>query len=159
MSKSEDIEASPRKSTNHKKITRRIIISLAVILTVLGGYEIGRHNHLWGEPDELRVIKSEKMASSDLLGLEVINTIENGAGSMVSKTVSPSVSRTFRVKEGEIDATKQKIIELAEEDGWKHDTKLNHTDTWRGKKRVGKFDLFIAIRKSYSFENAIEVEI
>lgn len=102
MRKSEDIEASPHSSTNHKKITRRVVIALFALLAIFGVYEIGRHNHLWGEPDELRVIKAEKMANSDLLGLEVINTIENGAGSMVSKTVSPSVSRTFRVKEGEI---------------------------------------------------------
>ena len=159
MSKPKSTKKPLRKSTGQRQVVTGVIIPLVAILAIFGAYETGRHNHLWGDPDELRVIKAEKLAGPDLLGLELIDTVEMGAGSLVSKTVSPSVSRTFRTPDGEVENTKKKVIELAEKDGWKKAKAPDSTDSWRASKKVGGFTLSIVVRKSYQFDNAVEITV
>ena len=159
MSKPKSTKKPLRKSTGQRQVVTGVIIPLVAILAVFGAYETGRHNHLWGDPDELRVIKAEKLAGPDLLGLELIDTVEMGAGSLVSKTVSPSVSRTFRTPDGEVENTKKKVIELAEKDGWNKVKASDNTDSWRASKKVGGFTLSIVVRKSYQFDNAVEITV
>ena len=159
MSEPKSAKKSLRKSTGQRQVVTGVIIPLVAILAVFGAYETGRHNHLWGDPDELRAIKSEKLAGPNLLGLELIDTVEMGAGSMVSKTVSPSVSRTFRTPDGEVENTKKKVIELAEKDGWDKVKASDNTDSWRASKKVGGFTLSIVVRKSYQFDNAVEITV
>ena len=159
MSKPKSTKKPLRKSTGQRQVVTGVIIPLVAILAIFGTYEAGRHNHLWGDPDELRAIKSEKLAGPDLLGLELIDTVEMGAGSLVSKTVSPSVSRTFRTPDGEVENTKKKIIELAEKDGWNKAKATDSTDSWRASKKVGGFTLSLVVRKSYQFDNAVEITV
>lgn len=159
MSKPKSTKKPLRKSTGQRQVVTGVIIPLVAILAIFGTYEAGRHNHLWGDPDELRAIKSEKLAGPDLLGLELIDTVEMGAGSLVSKTVSPSVSRTFRTPDGEVENTKKKVIELAEKDGWNKVKASDNTDSWRASKKVGGFTLSIVVRKSYQFDNAVEITV
>ena len=159
MSKPKSTKKPLRKSTGQRQVVTGVIIPLVAILAILGTYEAGRHNHLWGDPDELRAIKSEKLAGPDLLGLELIDTVEMGAGSLVSKTVSPSVSRTFRTPDGEAENTKKKVIELAEKDGWDKVKASDNTDSWRASKKVDGFTLSIVVRKSYQFDNAVEITV
>ena len=159
MSKPKSTKKPLRKSTGQRQVVTGVIIPLVAILAIFGTYEAGRHNHLWGDPDELRVIKAEKLAGPDLLGLELIDTVEMGAGSLVSKTVSPSVSRTFRTPDGEVENTKKKVIELAEKDGWNKVKASDNTDSWRASKKVGGFTLSIVVRKSYQFDNAVEITV
>ena len=159
MSKPKSTKKPLRKSTGQRQVVTGVIIPLVAILAVFGAYETGRHNHLWGDPDELRVIKAEKLAGPDLLGLELIDTVEMGAGSLVSKTVSPSVSRTFRTPDGEVENTKKKVIELAEKDGWNKVKASDNTDSWRASKKVGGFTLSVVVRKSYQFDNAVEITV
>ena len=159
MSKPKSTQKPLRKSTGQRQVVTGVIISLVAILAIFGTYEAGRHNHLWGDPDELRAIKSEKLAGPDLLGLELIDTVDMGAGSLVSKTVSSSVSRTFRTPDGEVENTKKKVIELAEKDGWNKAKVPDSTDSWRARKKVGGFTLSIVDRKSYQFDNAVEITV
>ena len=159
MSKPKSTKKPLRKSTGQRQVVTGVIIPLVAILAIFGTYEAGRHNHLWGDPDELRVIKAEKLAGPDLLGLELIDTVEMGAGSLVSKTVSPSVSRTFRTPDGEVENTKKKVIELAEKDGWDKVKASDNTDSWRASKKVDGFTLSIVVRKSYQFDNAVEITV
>ena len=159
MSEPKSAKKSLRKPASQRKAITGAIILLVAVAAVFGAYEFGRHNHLWGDPDELRAIKSEKLAGPDLLGLELIDTVEMGAGSLVSKTVSPSVSRTFRTPDGEVENTKKKVIELAEKDGWNKVKASDNTDSWRASKKVGGFTLSIVVRKSYQFDNAVEITV
>ena len=110
------------------------IIVIASVALLFGVYEVGRYNNKWGEPDTLRMIKKEKMASDDLLGLELISYRQDGEGSLIGKTVTPSVTREFRVSNDEIDTTVQEIIRLAEADGWKQDSTLSNDNEWWGRK-------------------------
>ena len=159
MSKPKSTKKPLRKSTGQRQVVTGVIIPLVAILAIFGTYEAGRHNHLWGDPDELRAIKSEKLAGPDLLGLELIDTVEMGAGSLVSKTVSPSVSRTFRTPDGEVENTKKKVIELAEKDGWNNDEGISDSKHWWARKNVGKHSLSIVINSSSKFDNAVEITV
>ena len=159
MSEPKSAKKSLRKPASQRKAITSAIVLLVAVAAVFGAYESGRHNHLWGDPDELRAIKSEKLAGPDLLGLELIDTVEMGAGSLVSKTVSPSVSRTFRTPDGEVENTKKKIIELAEKDGWNNDEGISDSKHWWARKNVGKHSLSIVINSSSKFDNAVEITV
>ena len=159
MSEPKSAKKSLRKPASQGKAITSAIILLVAVAAVFGAYETGRHNHLWGDPDELRVIKAEKLAGPDLLGLELIDTVEMGAGSLVSKTVSPSVSRTFRTPDGEVENTKKKVIELAEKDGWNTDEGISDSKHWWARKNVGKHSLSIVINSSSKFDNAVEITV
>ena len=159
MSEPKSAKKSLRKPASQRKAITSAIVLLVAVAAVFGAYESGRHNHLWGDPDELRAIKSEKLAGPDLLGLELIDTVEMGAGSLVSKTVSPSVSRTFRTPDGEVENTKKKVIELAEKDGWNNDEGISDSKHWWARKNLGKHSLSIVINSSSKFDNAVEITV
>lgn len=159
MSEPKSAKKSLRKPASQRKAITGAIILLVAVAAVFGAYEAGRHNHLWGDPDELRAIKAEKLADPDLLGLELIDTVEMGAGSLVSKTVSPSVSRTFRTPDGEVENTKKKVIELAEKDGWNNDEGISDSKHWWARKNLGKHSLSIVINSSSKFDNAVEITV
>ncbi len=132
------------------------IIVIASVALLFGVYEVGRYNNKWGEPDTLRMIKKEKMASDDLLGLELISYRQDGEGSLIGKTVTPSVTREFRVSNDEIDTTVQEIIRLAEADGWKQDSTLSNDNEWWGRKTKDSSSLATIVRVR---NNHIEVTV
>ena len=136
------------------------IIVIASVALLFGVYEVGRYNNKWGEPDTLRMIKKEKMASDDLLGLELISYRQDGEGSLIGKTVTPSVTREFRVNNDEIDTTVQKIVETAEADGWVYDPSVYTSATdrriWRKTSGDGDVRLVLYIEER---EDSIEVDI
>ena len=97
------------------------VIVIASVALLFGVYEVGRYNNKWGEPDTLRAIKTEKLASKDLLELKLISSSQQGEGSFVSKILTSSVTREFEPGGDGIDATVSKIVEFAEADGWVYD--------------------------------------
>lgn len=154
-------DKSRRHKKTKKKLSNRSIIVrvLLVALLAFGVYELGRYANLWGEPNELRVIKSESLASTDLLGLKLVEAEQMGEGSLVGKTVSPNVTRTFEAEKGNIEATKRRIIKYAESEGWVHDPTYQGENSWRAHKKSGRFELTIIVKNSLRYENAVEVKI
>ena len=159
MSKPKSTKKPLRKSTGQRQVVTGVIIPLVAILAIFGTYEAGRHNHLWGDPDELRAIKSEKLAGPDLLGLELIDTVEMGAGSLVSKTVSPSVSRTFDLGDRSYDEVQSDIIDISQNNGWAYDPSMGGQNSWWARKTVNGHKLSLEIRKPISPGNSIEVTV
>lgn len=133
-----------------------LLVGLAILVGFVG-WETGRYLNLWGEPNELLVIKAEKVAKPNLLGLELASSKERGQGSLVGKTVSPSVQRVFKPKDGDMDATIKQIVKLAEEDGWVYDKRISAQNEWAGKKKSRRFDLVLSIKPSLSNNNLISV--
>lgn len=148
-----------RKPERRRQIIKRVIITSIVLVAVFGVYELGRQYHYWGEPDELRAIKAESVASEKLLGLELLDSRQSGQGDLVSKTVSPSVTRTFRVDEYGLESTKERIIKYAEEEGWRHDPSYPDKNAWKAKMNTKDFNLTMIIRQALRYENAIEVTV
>ena len=136
------------------------VIVIASMALLFGVYEVGRYDNKWGEPDTLRMIKKEKMASDDLLGLELISYRQDGEGSLIGKTVTPSVTREFRVNNDEIDTTVQKIVETAEADGWVYDPSIytGATDRRIWRKTIGDGDVRLVLYIEER-ENNVEVRI
>lgn len=157
MSDKTERSNSLKQAPKRRRITKWLIISISIIAVLFGAYELGRHNHLWGESDTLRAIKSEKLASEKLLGLTLINSKQqSGEVGLVQKTVPPSVTREFKVDPKDIDKTVKDIIVYAESDGWVHDPSLSGVNEWWGRKKVGEHDLAIAVRY---YKNNVEVTI
>ena len=159
MSEPKSAKKSLRKPASQRKAITGAIILLVAVAAVFGAYEAGRHNHLWGEPDELRAIKSEKLAGPDLLGLELIDTVEMGAGSMVSKTVSSSVSRTFDLGDRSYDEVQSDIIDISQNDGWTYDPRMGGQNSWWARKTVNGHKLSLEVRKPINPSNSIEVTV
>ena len=151
---------TPNKEPERRRqIIKRVIIAGIVLVAVFGVYELGRQYHYWGEPDELRIMKSENIAKTDLLNLRLIESMQHGEGDLVKKTVSPSVTRTFQATNNDVERTKEKIIQYAESDGWRHDPTLEVNDEWWGRKTVGRFELTLTIETSLRFNDAIKIEV
>ena len=158
MSSKSNSQMPAKTSESSRRRIKWGVIILVAIVALFGVYELGRYVNKWGDPDELRVIKAEKMVEDDLLGLELVETRISGQGSLISKTVSPNVERFFKVDEGDMDATQDKLIKLAEEDGWVHDPSII-TRAWIGRKTVKGLNLTISIRPVIDNSNLIEVSI
>lgn len=137
---------------NKKRI---LLIGLAIMIGLIG-WEAGRYLNLWGEPNELLVIKAEKVAKPDLMGLELVSSEQRGEGSLVGKTVSPSVQRIFKPENGDVDATIQKIIKLAEEDGWVYDEETSLNERWVARKKKYIFNLTFSVSPRASNSEQIE---
>lgn len=153
MSDKTERSNSLKQAPKRRRITKWLIISISMIVVLFGAYELGRHNHLWGEPDTLRVIKAEKLASESLLGLTLISSKQSGEGGLVQKTVTPSVTREFKVDPTDIDKTVKEIIAYAESDGWVHDPSvyagLANKHIWRKTLKSGtRLVLYIESNKS-----------
>ena len=158
MSSQASSEAPNKISKRQQRMVKWGAVVLVAIVALFGIYELGRQANKWGEPDELRIIKAEKMVKDDLLGLELVKTRVDGEGDLISKTVSPSISRSFRVEDGQAESVRMQLIRLAEEDGWVHDSSII-SDAWLGRKTVKDFELVIAIEKSLVDKNLMEVSI
>ena len=102
-----------------KKAAIILAVTIAVIAAGVGGIELGRQAGWWGEPDELRAIKSESIVNDNPLGLTLISREESGKNNFLQKREWPAVTLIF--KSNNPKETKQKIIEFAERDGWKYD--------------------------------------
>lgn len=131
---------------------KRALIILATILggfaLLLGIFEGGRQLQWWGEPDELRAIKREKVVDGRLLGLELIERRENGKNSLLTKTGSPSTMLVFKTSDPL--ATRNKIVQFAENDGWKHiDDPMSYGE-WRARKSIHDMMLTLTIRTESS---------
>jgi hypothetical protein len=150
---------SNKQPERQRQIIKRVILASIIFVAVFGVYELGRQYHYWGEPNELRVIKSENITKTDLLNLTLIESMQHGEGDLVKKTVSPSVTRTFQATNNDIERTKEKIIQYAENDGWKHDPTLEVNDEWWGRKTVGRFELTLIVGTSLRFNDAIKIEV
>lgn len=137
---------------------KRIITVVIAVIVVFGVYELGRHLSYWGNNDELRAIKSEKLVKDDLFGLELLEKNVNGEGALFTKTISPSVYRKFYLDGENYESTRDKIIQYAEADGWVHNTNINVENDWWGRKKVGRFDLALVIRVTPN-RNLVEVGV
>ena len=93
----------------------------------------------------------------DVSGLTLVRSEVNGMGSFVSKIVSPSVERVFDIGSASRETAVQRIIDLAEEDGWVYDPTLEVGDEWWGRKQSRGFDLAITIRSDASNQRSILV--
>ena len=158
MSSQASSEAPNKISKLQQRMVKWGAVLLVAVVALFGIYELGRQANKWGEPDELRIIKAEKMVKDDLLGLELVKTRVDGEGDLISKTVSPSISRSFRVDDGQAESVRMQLIRLAEEDGWVHDSSII-SDAWWGRKTVKDLELVITIEKSLVDKNLIEVSI
>ena len=164
------------KSTKSFKPSRRFIkrigIALAIIVAVFGVWELGRLGGLWGDPNMLLRVKAEKISNKDLLGMELVDRKVSGYNDPLSKKVTPSIENRFKPVDGDVEKTIAKIIEFAENDGWKtyssDDTGISR---WSGRKYPKKGliltasiyvynDGIISLRvASYSGERATNVEV
>lgn len=133
-----------------------LLVGLAILVS-FAGWETGRYLNLWGEPNELLAIKAEKVAKPDLLGLELASSKERGQGSLVGKTVSPSVQRVFKPKDGDVDATIKQIVKLAEEDGWAYDKETSLGERWVARKKKYGFNLTLSISPRASNTKQVEI--
>jgi len=159
MTRTAKSNTSNKQPERRRQIIKRVILASIIFVAVFGVYELGRQYHYWGEPNELRVIKSENITKTDLLNLTLIESMQHGEGDLVKKTVSPSVTRTFQATNNDIERTKEKIIQYAENDGWKHDPTLEVNDEWWGRKTVGRFELTLIVGTSLRFNDAIKIEV
>lgn len=159
MSSQASSEAPNKISKRQQRMVKWGAVLLVAVVALFGIYELGRQANKWGEPDELRIIKAEKMVKDDLLGLELVKTRVDGEGDLISKTVSPSISRSFRVEDGQAESVRMQLIRLAEEDGWVHDPRLELNNEWWGRKTVKGFELTIIIDIPSNESNVIGVSI
>lgn len=141
-----------------KRVAIIVGIVAAIVVVGLVGFEIGRQNNLWGVPDRLRTIRAESMASTDLLGLKLIKAEQSGANSPTTKTTLPYVSRIFET-DGDVKATKARIITAAEADGWVNIPEMTLDDYWQAKKKIGDFELIMSIRTDSATNKHIELRI
>lgn len=137
---------------------KRIITVVVAVIVVFGVYELGRHLSYWGNNDELRAIKSEKLVKDDLFGLKLLEEHTYGEGALFSKTISPSVYREFYLDGENYEPTRDKIIQYAEADGWVHNPSIVGENDWWGRKKVGRFDLALVISVTPN-RNLIRVEV
>lgn len=152
-------DKSSEQRQGFKPTRRQIITGLVVVVSLFAVYEIGRYAHLWGEPNELRAIKSEKLASEELLGLTLVESRQRGEGDLASKTVSPGIERTFKLTGESVKDLQARIIEYAKNEGWEEATGYVPEGSWEGRKSVKGFGLFISIKSSPNHDNAVKVEI
>lgn len=130
-----------------KPTIKKVAIWLVAIIVLLGVYELGRQGGLWGAPDALRLIRSEKIARKDLLGLKLISSEERGVNSLIRKTVTPSIENTFKPIDGDVDKTIEKIVQYAKADGWVYDDSYV-ADIWIGRKHPRKnIELVLSVEK------------
>ena len=128
---------------------KRALIILATILggfaLLLGIFEGGRQLQWWGEPDELRAIKREKVVDGLLLGLELIERDERGKYGIMKADSSASVKLVFRSDDPTRD--RDRIIQFAKSDGWAQDNGLTGDDDWWGRKTSndGRHQLAVSI--------------
>lgn len=151
-------KTTTKSASRQKKIIKWLIIAVAAAVAVFGVYEVGRHGGYWGEPDTLRMIKKEKLASKNLLGMELLSSEQDGEGHLVVKTVTPSVTREFKAANGNVDETIESIVTYAEQDGWAYDpsTYATQDDRWIWRKLKNDTRLVLYIEKR---ENSIIVRI
>ncbi|QQS17398.1 hypothetical protein IPL44_03830 [Candidatus Saccharibacteria bacterium] len=136
-----------RRFKPSKQAVKQAVIWAVVIAVIFGVLELGRRAGYWGEPDALRAIKAEKIASKDLLGLELISQDETGKKSLfMIEGTSPSVERTFKPKDGDVEVTLYEIIKYAESEGWKHDNSLSYA--WVARKYFREIELVMSVEDS-----------
>lgn len=128
-----------------KKAAVTIVIAVAIIGVVIGGYFVGQHYKLWGEPASLRIMKKEPMASKELLGLELVEALETGKYSFPSKLVIPSIERMFAT-DAEAKEMKQRAIDAAVADGWEHDADYFDKSVWLARKQLEGYELVLTIQ-------------
>lgn len=143
--------------SRQRRIARVATIVVVTVVAIMGVWELGRYYHKWGAPNELRAIKAEKITKMDVSGLTLVSSEVNGMGSFVSKIVSPSVERVFDIGSASRETAVQRIIDLAEEDGWVYDPTLEVGDEWWGREQSRGFDLAITIRSDASNQRSILV--
>lgn len=140
MGNSASKKQSSKKSTKTTKnwfkpkrqTVKNALIFSIIIIAILGIGELGRKAGYWGEPDALRLIKAEKIASKDLLGLELVESEQFGDGILLQRKVNPSIRNAFNPRNGDVDKTISEIVQYAESDGWTQD-KFFQND-WVGNK-------------------------
>ncbi len=134
-----------------KKAAIILAVTIAVIAAGVGGIELGRQAGWWGEPDELRAIKSESIVNDNPLGLTLISREESGKNNFLQKREWPAVTLIF--KSNNPKETKQKIIEFAERDGWKYRDSAKSYDSWRANKNTDGKKLLLTIEAKQSSVN------
>lgn len=131
----------------NKQIVKKVAIMIAVVVALLGVYELGRQGGRWGAPDALRLIRSEKIVSKTLLGMKLVSSEETGVNDFTRKTVSPSIENKFEPINDDVDETINEIIEYAKADGWVHDE--SYTTFWIGRKHPRKDIELVVFIKEY----------
>lgn len=146
---------TPNKEPERRRqIIKRVIIAGIVLVAVFGVYELGRQYHYWGEPDTLRALKTEPITNKKLLGLELVRSEQKGQGEIAMiETPAPSVTHEFRAQTDGVEATKQRIINYAESDGWVYDPTVYSQDEnnwlWRKQgKESPRMTLVVTTTKS-----------
>ena len=131
---------------------KRALIILATILggfaLLLGIFEGGRQLQWWGEPDELRAIKREKVVDGRLLGLELIERDERGKYGIMKTDSSASVKLVFRSDDPARD--RDRIIQFAKSDGWIYAGRPNTYDAWWAEKNINNIKLLLTIETEAS---------
>ena len=153
------MSSETRKKLPLRKYITKAMIVIVIVSAAFIAYEAGRHANYWGEPNELRAIKAEKLASKDLLGLELVEALEYGKNSLFRKTTSPQIERTFYSLGLSTAELQSKIVSYAEKDGWVKIEGHAPEGAWWASKDVKGLDLGIHINKSVKHQGAVRVVI
>ncbi len=152
----------PTKTTKNwfkpkRQTVKNALIFSIIIIAILGIGELGRKAGYWGEPDALRLIKTEKIASKDLLGLELVESEQFGDGILLQRKVPPLIQNWFRIEDDEMEKITNEIAKYAESDGWVQNT--SYHNNWVGRKRLkNDLELTLFINK-YEDEGKIMIYV
>lgn len=154
MTRTAKSNTSNKQPERQRQIIKRVILASIILVAVFGVYELGRQYHYWGEPNNLRALKAEPIANKKLLGLELVRSEQKGQGEIAMiETPAPSVTHEFKAQTDGVEATKQRIVNYAEGDGWAYDPTIYPQDEnkwlWRKQgKESPRMTLVVTTTKS-----------
>lgn len=133
-----------------KKKLMLVLAFIAALLALFGGYYAGQEANLWGEPDELKLMRQESVASPSLLDLNLSDRTEWGHGSLTKKATSPQIRNTFDISSKNAEKTQNEIVRYARKDGWKERSITDNKTEWIGRKQVERFVFSLRV---FTYEN------
>lgn len=110
---------STRRRVSRAPVVVGCVIAVCLLLlTGLGVWNYGRNAYWWGTSDRMRVLLSDPMASTALLGLPLLSHEQTEPVGLTGKPNGDFVTNVFASKGGTIQQTQSSVVQEAERVGW-----------------------------------------
>lgn len=102
-------------------VVASVVAFCLLVVVGLGVWNHGRNAYWWGTSDRMRVLLSDPLASTTLLGLPLLRHEQTEPVGPLGKPNGDFVTNVFASDVGELQQTQSRIVDEAERVGWTRD--------------------------------------